>query len=282
MTFTDTNRREERRRTGTGCSQTARRSATSPTAGFPTMSADSVSNTVAVQVGTRDATAPAAPTNLTATAAGRTAGEPDLDGTTRPTRPASWSSAAPVVAPAATCSNFAQIAAPGPRNNTGNVTYVDATVTAGNTLLVPGEGGERGRRRRLLLRTRSHRGQCPRFRRRRPASRVGRAEPTGTNYTATLTWARPGHQPDQLHDPARHQRHVHDGPEHLHGCRQPSGRHHADRESQHDLLLPDPGEQQHRRLIRLDERLAVPHSHGYLSKRSGCRSGREQSLPDRL
>ena len=31
------------------------------------------------------------------------------------------------------CTNFAQIATPGPRNNTGNVTYVDTTVTAGNS-----------------------------------------------------------------------------------------------------------------------------------------------------
>ena len=31
------------------------------------------------------------------------------------------------------CTNFAQIATPGPRNGTGNVTYVDTTVTAGNT-----------------------------------------------------------------------------------------------------------------------------------------------------
>jgi hypothetical protein len=30
-----------------------------------------------------------------------------------------------------TCSDFAKIAAPGPRNNTGNVTYVDATVNFG-------------------------------------------------------------------------------------------------------------------------------------------------------
>jgi len=38
-----------------------------------------------------------------------------------------------VVPPATSCSNFAQIATPGPRNNTGNVTYLDTTVTAGNT-----------------------------------------------------------------------------------------------------------------------------------------------------
>ena len=37
------------------------------------------------------------------------------------------------VAPASACTNFAQIAAPGPRNSTGNVTYVDTTVAAGNT-----------------------------------------------------------------------------------------------------------------------------------------------------
>ena len=34
---------------------------------------------------------------------------------------------------ATTCGSFAQIAAPGPRNGTGNVTYMDTTVTAGNT-----------------------------------------------------------------------------------------------------------------------------------------------------
>ena len=35
----------------------------------------------------------------------------------------------------------------------------------------------------------------------------------------------------------------------------------SDRESQHGLLLPDPGEQQRRRLVRVDERAAVPDSH---------------------
>jgi predicted phage tail protein len=39
------------------------------------------------------------------------------------------------VAPATTCTNFAQIAAPGPRNNTGNVTYVNTTVPPGNSYL---------------------------------------------------------------------------------------------------------------------------------------------------
>jgi predicted phage tail protein len=37
------------------------------------------------------------------------------------------------VAPATTCTTFAQIAVPGPRTNTGSVTYVDATVTGGNS-----------------------------------------------------------------------------------------------------------------------------------------------------
>ncbi len=50
-----------------------------------------------------------------------------------------------------TCTNFAQIAAPGPRNNTGNVTYIDTTVTAGNTYVYRVCGGERSRARRLLL-----------------------------------------------------------------------------------------------------------------------------------
>jgi hypothetical protein len=40
-----------------------------------------------------------------------------------------------VVPPATTCggTDFAVIARPGPRNNTGNVTYLDTTVTVGNT-----------------------------------------------------------------------------------------------------------------------------------------------------
>jgi FtsP/CotA-like multicopper oxidase with cupredoxin domain len=101
------------------------------TPGFPTKSADSVSNT-SLPVNTfATATAPAAPTNLSAIAQ---AG-PQVSLTWRDN--ANNESGFIVercsfVAPATTCANFAQIASPGPRSNTGNVTYVDATVTGGN------------------------------------------------------------------------------------------------------------------------------------------------------
>ena len=75
---------------------------------------------------------PAAPTNLTAIlAAGPQVSLTWMDNATNET--GFVVERCTVVAPASTCTNFAQIAAPGPRNNTGNVTYVDTTVTAGNT-----------------------------------------------------------------------------------------------------------------------------------------------------
>ena len=164
-----------------------------------------------------------------------------------------------LVAPATTCTNFAQIALPGPRNNTGNVTYIDTTVTAGNSYLYRVAAFNAGGHVSLLRRS-----QPPWSVPAIPAAPTNFTvavvkNPTGTNYTATLDVGG-RHQPDQLHDPACHQPHVHDGPDDVYAW---SGRQdaHADRESQHDLLLPDPGEQQHRRLVRLDERAAVPHSH---------------------
>jgi hypothetical protein len=102
------------------------------TAGFPTMFADSVSNVLPVVVGTAGATAPSAPTGLAAAPP------------TGPQVSLTWNDTATnetgfvlerctVVPPATNCSNFAQIAAPGPRNNTGTVTYTDATVNPGST-----------------------------------------------------------------------------------------------------------------------------------------------------
>ena len=121
----------------------------------------------------------------------------------------------------ARCTNFAQIAAPGPRNDTGNVTYVDTTVTAGNTYryqvwAVNAVG------RSASSYERSQRGRARDSGGSYQFHSIGRESPNGTNYTATLTWAG-RHQPNQLHDPARHQRHVHDRPEHLHGCGPPPG-----------------------------------------------------------
>jgi FtsP/CotA-like multicopper oxidase with cupredoxin domain len=98
------------------------------TAGFPTMSADSVSNTLQVDVGTPPAlpTVPADPTGLTA---------PSPSG---PPVNLSWTDNANnetgfVVERSDNGGAFAQIAAPGPLAGTGGVTYVDTTVTGGNT-----------------------------------------------------------------------------------------------------------------------------------------------------
>ncbi len=94
--------------------------------GFPTMTADSGFSNVA-NVGSASAL-PANPTNLGATVqAGPQVSLTWRDNATNET-------GFIVERCAGTgCTNFAQIAAPGPRNNTGNVTYVDTTVTAGTT-----------------------------------------------------------------------------------------------------------------------------------------------------
>ena len=100
--------------------------------GFPTMSANSVSNVATVTVGTPTGTVPASPTLLTTTV---------LSG---PSVRLTWRDNATNengfeverctgAAPATTCSNFAVIATVGPRNNVGSVSYVNTTVTAGNT-----------------------------------------------------------------------------------------------------------------------------------------------------
>ena len=101
---------------------------------FPTMSADSLSNTAGPIKTFATAAAPAAPTNLTATAqAGPRVSLTWRDNANNET--GFVVERCSFVAPATTCTNFAQIAAPGPNTNTGNVTYIDATVTGGNSYL---------------------------------------------------------------------------------------------------------------------------------------------------
>jgi hypothetical protein len=103
-------------------------------AGFPTMSADSVSNTAGPITTGAAANPPAAPTNLTATAqAGPQVSLTWRDNANNET--GFIVNRCSFVAPATTCSNFAQIATVGPRNNTGNVTYIDTTVAGGNSYL---------------------------------------------------------------------------------------------------------------------------------------------------
>jgi FtsP/CotA-like multicopper oxidase with cupredoxin domain len=109
------------------------------TANFPTMSADSSATTslganfVTITTGTPPTTiaAPGVPTAIPQ--AGPQVSLTWRDNATNET--GFIVNRCTVVPPATTCSNFAQIAAPGPRNNTGNVTYVDTTVAFGNSYL---------------------------------------------------------------------------------------------------------------------------------------------------
>ncbi|MBI4768778.1 MAG: hypothetical protein HY787_30010 [Deltaproteobacteria bacterium] len=99
------------------------------TPGFPTMAADSVpTNTVAVTVGAPTGAVPANPTLLSVTVQ---AG-PQVRLTWRDNANNETGFVVERCTGAA-CTDFATIATPGPRNNVGNVTYTDTTVTPGNT-----------------------------------------------------------------------------------------------------------------------------------------------------
>jgi FtsP/CotA-like multicopper oxidase with cupredoxin domain len=150
------------------------------TPGFPTMSADSVSDTLAVVVGTPPA-APTGPTNLTATL--QSGPQVSLTWTDNATNETGFVVERCI---GAACSNFAQIAVVGPRNNTGNVTYVDTTVTAGNSYsyqvkAVNGSGQSAPSNTASVI--------VPAI----PAAptdfTVSVVPANGNNYTATLNWA---------------------------------------------------------------------------------------------
>ena len=97
--------------------------------GFPTMSADSVPAKLQVVVGTPPtAGVPADPTGLTA--APPTGPQVSLTWTDNATNETGF---AVERCTGAGCTNFAQIAAPGPRTGTGSVTYVDSTVAPATT-----------------------------------------------------------------------------------------------------------------------------------------------------
>ena len=183
--------------------------------GFPTMSADSVSNTV--DDPGRDRTGGAGSSDQPDGNALQAGPQVSLTWRDNATNETGF-----VVerCTGAGCTNFAQIAAPGPRNNTGNVTYVDTTVTAGNTYLyrvaaVNAAGPSRYTYVTLATPCCARdSGGSYQF---HGSGRQGQRQQL--HGYADLG----GHatNPDQLHDPARHQRHVHDRPDHLHGCRQP-------------------------------------------------------------
>ena len=148
--------------------------------GFPAISADSVfSNTVSI--GTA-AAVPDAPTLLGAIL--QSGPRVSLTWTDNATNETGF-----VVerCTGAGCTNFAQIAVPGPRNNTGSVTYLDTTVTAGNSYsyqvkAVNAAGPS-------LSYTNIATVSVPAI----PAAptnfTVAAVKANGNNYTATLTWA---------------------------------------------------------------------------------------------
>ncbi|HSB21227.1 MAG TPA: hypothetical protein VLD85_14565 [Anaeromyxobacteraceae bacterium] len=155
------------------------------TPGFPTMTADSVSNTVSIVTGTAP-TAPAAPTNIAATPqAGPQVSVTWRDNATNET--GFVLERCTVVPPATTCSNFAQIAAPGPRNNTGNVTYVDTAVAFGNSYRYQvkafNAGGSSAYATMLNPVVVDAIPPAP------TSFTVAAVKANGNNYTATLSWA---------------------------------------------------------------------------------------------
>jgi hypothetical protein len=102
---------------------------------FPTMKADSFSNTADALTGDAPLAAPTAPSGLTAiTVAGPKVTLTWQDGADNET--GFVVERCTVVAPATTCSGaFAQIAAPGPNSMGGVTTYDDATVAFGSSYL---------------------------------------------------------------------------------------------------------------------------------------------------
>jgi len=146
--------------------------------GFPTMSADSVLSNVA-SVGTATA-GPFAPTNLGATVqAGPRVSLTWTDNATDETGFVVERCAG------AGCANFAQIAAPGPRNNRGSVSYLDTTVAAGNSYSYQVKAvNSFGSSAYTNITTVS----VPAAPAAPSGFEVAVVKANGNNYTATLTW----------------------------------------------------------------------------------------------
>jgi hypothetical protein len=152
--------------------------------GFPTMAADSVSNTLPVVIGAPTTAVPADPTLLTATLlSGPRVRLTWRDNATNETGFAIDRCTA--VAPATTCTNFAQIALAGRRNNTGSVTYTDTTVAAGNSysyqVRAVNAVGSSGPSNATSATVPAIPAAPTNF-------RVSAVKAGGNNYTATLTW----------------------------------------------------------------------------------------------
>src|SRR5574341_926351 len=158
------------------------------TAGFPTMSADSVSNTIEVLVGATPGT-PTAPTNLAAVLLpGPLVSLTWVDNATNET--AFSVERCTVLPPASDCATFARIAAPGARRNTGGVTYVAATIALGSTYLyrVAALNGA-GLSAYSPVPPATVSVSLPAVPPAPTSFTVAAVKATGNNYTATLNWA---------------------------------------------------------------------------------------------
>ncbi len=165
-------------------------------ANFPTMSADSVATTpllatfVTITTGTPP-TAPLAPSNLAATPlAGPQVSLTWRDNATNET--GFVIERCTVVPLATTCSNFAQIATAGPRNNTGNVTYVDTTVAWGNSYryrVAAFNAGSASPLPSTAYVTLANPVVVPAIPPAPTNFTVSAVKANGNNYTATLNWA---------------------------------------------------------------------------------------------
>jgi hypothetical protein len=153
--------------------------------GFPTMSADSVSDTKGPVLTGIAPTPPAAPTNLTATLqAGPQVNLAWRDNANNET------GFTVERCTGAGCAGFARIAVAPPRNNTGNTSYVDRTVTPGNTYryrvaainLAPvnSTSGYAGPTDNVVV---------PAIPPAPTNFTVSAVKANGNNYTATLNWA---------------------------------------------------------------------------------------------
>ena len=157
-------------------------------ANFPTMSANSVSNTAGPITTYVTATVPSQP-NTTVTATAQAGPQVSLSWTDTATNETGfYVQRCTVVPPALTCSNYALLATVGPRNNTGSVTYVDKTVAwgtsytyqvaafngAGTSAYVPSTGAT---------------AVLPAIPAAPTSLTVSVVKASGNNYTATLSWA---------------------------------------------------------------------------------------------
>jgi hypothetical protein len=150
--------------------------------GFPTMTADSVSNTLNVQIGAVQGT-PTAPTNLTATV--QTGPQVSLTWRDNATNETGFIIERSIAGGA----TWTQVGTAPARNNTGNVTYVDATVAAGNSYLyrvaaVNGTGPS-------AYATLATAVVVPALPVAPDTLTVTAVKANGNNYTATLTWTLP-------------------------------------------------------------------------------------------